>query len=318
MHFNPGNGCRVSDYNMHSSIQHITRDHLDTKAYDACIEQDHNGNIYAQSWYLDRMATHWDILVKGNYEAVMPLPWRKKYGVKYLYMPAFTPMLGIYGAGADRLTQAFLEAIPSSFRFWEISLHKGNPIPAEWQPSARANYVLPLQQDYTALFSGYKQNIQRNCKKAMNLGCSVVRGFPVSEVTAIAKTQLQPISNISDQDFTHFEALYRFLEPQGRAITYGVKDAGGKLLSSCVFFFSHGRAYYILVGNHPNGRTLGASHALIDGFIRDHAGQDLILDFEGSDIRNLAYFYSSFGSVMETYHRIKVNRLPWWMKLVKK
>lgn len=303
---------------MQGSIQHITRGQLDTRAYDTCIEQDHNGNIYAQSWYLDRMATHWDILVKGNYEAVMPLPWRKKYGVKYLYMPAFTPMLGVYGKHADVLTGAFLEAVPPSFRFWEISLHKGNSIPPAWQPSARANYVLPLQKDYPSLFAGYKQNIQRNCKKALNLGCSVVHGFPVSEVIAIAKTQLQPISNITDQDFAHFEQLYLFLEPQGNATTYGVKDAGGKLLSSCVFFFSNGRAYYILVGNHPNGRTLGASHALIDGFIRDHAGQNLILDFEGSDIRNLAYFYSSFGSSMETYHRIKVNRLPWWMKLVKK
>jgi hypothetical protein len=72
------------------------------------------------------------------------------------------------------------------------------------------------------------------------------------------------------------------------------------------------------VGNHPNGRTLGASHALIDAFIEDHAAQDLLLDFEGSDIRNLAFFYSSFGAVEEKYAAIKLNRLPWWMKWMKR
>ena len=91
----------------------------------------------------------------------------------------------------------------------------------------------------------------------------------------------------------------------------------GNLEASCVFLFSHKRAYYILVGNHPNGRTLGASHALIDAFIKDHAGQDLSLDFEGSDIRNLAFFYSSFGAQEEKYAAIKLNRLPWWMKWLK-
>jgi hypothetical protein len=32
---------------------------------------------------------------------------------------------------------------------------------------------------------------------------------------------------------------------------------------------------------------------LIDAFIRDHANQDLILDFEGGDAGKLAFFYSS-------------------------
>jgi hypothetical protein len=72
------------------------------------------------------------------------------------------------------------------------------------------------------------------------------------------------------------------------------------------------------VGNHPNGRTVGASHALIDAFIKDHAGRNLLLDFEGSDIRNLAFFYSSFGATDEKYVAIRVNNLPWYFKWLKK
>ncbi|HEY0042670.1 MAG TPA: GNAT family N-acetyltransferase, partial [Flavisolibacter sp.] len=115
----------------------------------------------------------------------------------------------------------------------------------------------------------------------------------------------------------NFRSLFGQLLKKGGAKTYGILSKSGELLASCVFFFSRRRAYYILVGNHPNGRTLGASHALIDAFICDHAEQDLLLDFEGSDIRNLAFFYSSFGATEEKYAAIKYNRLPWWANWLK-
>ena len=102
------------------------------------------------------------------------------------------------------------------------------------------------------------------------------------------------------------------------AVTYGILSAQNELVASCVFFFSHKRAYYILVGNHPNGKTIGASHALIDAFIKDHAGKNILLDFEGSDIRNLAFFYSSFGAVEEKYAALQLNRLPFYLKWLKK
>jgi len=107
------------------------------------------------------------------------------------------------------------------------------------------------------------------------------------------------------------------LKDKSASKTYGIFSDKNELIASCVFTFSHNKAYYILVGNHPNGRTLGASHALIDAFIKDYAGQNLTLDFEGSDIKNLAFFYSSFGAMEEKYAAIKVNALPWYVKWMK-
>jgi hypothetical protein len=72
------------------------------------------------------------------------------------------------------------------------------------------------------------------------------------------------------------------------------------------------------VGNNPDGKTIGASHAVIDAIIKDHAGKNLLLDFEGSDIPSLAFFYSSFGSVEEKYAAIRLNRLPFYLKWMKK
>jgi hypothetical protein len=117
--------------------------------------------------------------------------------------------------------------------------------------------------------------------------------------------------------FERLKTVYHLLKKRGLAKTYGVLSDKGELLASATYFFSHNRAYYILAGNHPNGRTLGASHTLIDAFIKDHAGQNILLDFEGSDIRNLAFFYSSFGATEEKYAAIKLNRLPWYARWAK-
>jgi hypothetical protein len=56
---------------------------------------------------------------------------------------------------------------------------------------------------------------------------------------------------------------------------------------------------------------------LIDAFVKDHAEKDLLLDFEGSDVRNLAFFYSSFGATEEKYAALRLNRLPWYLRWLK-
>jgi hypothetical protein len=97
-----------------------------------------------------------------------------------------------------------------------------------------------------------------------------------------------------------------------------VVNKSNQLLASSVFFFDQKKAYYILAGNHPDGKSVGASHALIDAFIKDHAGQNLTLDFEGSDISSLAFFYSGFGAKEELYPALKINRLPFYLRWMKR
>jgi len=300
-----------------NAIRHLKRDEIDEGLWNACIDKADNGLIYAYTHYLDKMAGQWDALVLNEYEAVMPLPWRKKWNIHYLYQPFLTAQLGVFAEGLNEQTfYSFLEAVPKKFRYWDFSLNHKNLFPSSAVPLyQRANYVLLLEQDYETLFAAYRENIRRNIKKSRDYGCSIIKEVEIDAIIALTKLQAK---DTEEQDFLNFKNLFLFLKQKGQAKTYGILSKSGELLASCVFFFSHSRAYYILVGNHPNGRTLGASHALIDAFIKDHAGQNLLLDFEGSDIRNLAFFYSSFGAKEERYAAVKWNRLPWWMKWAKK
>lgn len=300
-------------------IQYIPRKSLDTQKWDRCINSSENGLIYAYSFYLDEMAANWDALVFGDYEMVMPLTWNKKYGIKYLYQPFLTAQLGIFGNDCTGdIVQDFLENIPSTFKYWDIYLNHQNVFHLQkFELYPRNNYVMSLESSYDEIEIGYRDNSRRNSRKAFQSGCKVEKGFSPEKVVELALQQMRTYGQVVDDQVSRFRRLYDVLKERDMCTTYGIVSGSGELLSSCVFFFSHKRAYYILVGNHPNGKTLGASHALIDAFIRDHAGTDMLLDFEGSDIQNLAFFYSSFGAKIESFAGLRVNKLPFFLKWLK-
>jgi len=301
-------------------IRYLTYREIDKTKWDNCIDRAANGLIYAYSFYLDAMAKHWDGMVLNDYEAVMPLTCNKKYGIHYLYQPPFTASLGIFGnrLSAETATE-FLSAIPAKFKYWDIYLNHGNlfQLPG-FNLHERMNYVLPLNEPYEKLHDHYRENIKRNIKKAEKSDLTINKNIAAAEVILLVREQAKDFADMTTADFDHFKMLYRLFYKKDKATTYGVYTKEGQLIAAAVFFFSHNRAYYIMAGNHPNGKTLGASHALINAFIKDHAGQNLFLDFEGSDIHSLAHFYCSFGAMEEKYSAIKLNRLPSLIKWLKR
>lgn len=299
-----------------TQLYYKQRSEIDGEKWNQCIDKASNGLIYAYSFYLDFMADHWDAIILNDYEAVLPLPWRKKFGFHYLYQPAFTAQLGIFGNNltAD-IIESFLKEVPSKFKLWEFPLNQGNLFQLKsFNLPERINYVLLLNKVYEELYKNYRENIKRNIKKSNQYGCYAKSEVDVDRIIGLARQQP---NTPSEDELRKFKGLFEFLKKSNAAKSYGIFSNKDELLASCAFVFSHNRAYYILVGNHPNGRTLGASHALIDAFIKDHADQNLLLDFEGSDIRNLAFFYSSFGAEEEKYPAIKLNKLPWYIQWMK-
>ena len=293
-------------------IRYLRHEAIDKQRWDAALYSFPNGRIYAVSTYLDHMSPGWDALVLGEYEALFPLPWRRKAGIHYVYPPFLTAQLGLFASAPTQgMLEAFLEAIPRRFRLLELPLNERNFFEEERRP-LRSNYVLPLDATYDTLERGYRDNIRRNIRKARQYGCLTESGTALPEIVALARAHARDEAGLAA-----FARLHDVLDQRGQVRRYGVRSKDGQLLASAVFLLDDRRAYYILVGNHPNGRTLGASHLLIDTFISDHAGSGLLLDFEGSDIHSLAFFYSSFGARNEPYPQLRIDRLPWWIRWIK-
>ena len=121
-------------------------------------------------------ATQWDALVLEDYRAVMPLPWRSRAGIRYLYQPAFNQQTGIFSAEpvTPALVGAFLTQINRRYRFAEIYLNYGNQHPSL---ERRTNFILPLDTPYEQLAGRYKKDLVRNLRTIIRPGHTYAGDF---------------------------------------------------------------------------------------------------------------------------------------------
>lgn len=247
----------------------------------------------------------------------MPLPWRKKYGISYLYQPALTAQLGLFGNHlSSNLLENFLQSIPQKFQYLDFPLNYKNVFAVKFPLFLRMNYILDLNRDYEEIYKNYTQNLKPVLKKGAKFKDNIKTNIPIEEIISISKKQLKNIS-ITEQDYASCKELFHLFKETGNAKTYGFFSHEDKLLASAIFLFSHNRAYYVLAGNDVEGRKVNASSLVIDAFIKDHSRKQMILDFEGSDIPGIAFFFRNFGASEEKYPAIKINRLPWFIKWMK-
>ncbi|MEQ1554762.1 MAG: hypothetical protein ABL929_11315, partial [Ferruginibacter sp.] len=108
------------------AIKYFTYKDIDKTKWDACVINAHNSLIYVHSFYLDNCTNkNWDALILNDYEAVLPITFRKKIGIKYLYQPAFLQQAGIFSANvlSKELINEFILLLMSKFKFAEINFN---------------------------------------------------------------------------------------------------------------------------------------------------------------------------------------------------
>ncbi|HSC55239.1 MAG TPA: GNAT family N-acetyltransferase [Phnomibacter sp.] len=291
-------------------IQYIQHVAIDKQKWDACIERAVNSLIYAQSIYLDHMSEEWDALVYGNYEAVMPVTWRKKWGMRYMCQPAFSQQLGLFYIDPlhKNLLPNFLQQLSANFRLVEIFLNYDNTGSSEMQPAM--NFVLPLHADYESIKAGYKTDLHKNLKRTEKFNLQYHQLEDASAAVKMYREYYQQRMGAKPNDYDNFLACIQKLMAEKKAIVRSVTQSNGALLATGIFAIDHQRIYNLASTTLPNGRMMEANHFLMDALIREFAESGLTLDFEGSDQPGIAKFYQKFGSIPQPYYFWKINRLP--------
>jgi len=270
---------------------------------------------------LDAMSPGWDALVMGDYEAVMPLTWRKKMGIRYLCQPAFCQQLGIFSAkeiSAD-ITESFLLKASLYFRLIEIFINYANLLQAE--QTGATNLVLSLAKSYGSLKANYRRDLLKNLARTEKFSLQYVVSADIDNAIAQYQLLYGNRMNVRLTDYQAFAAVCKKWLPEGKCFVREVRLREGnrdELLAIGLFLKDNNRIYNIASSTLPNGRTLEANHFLFDELIKEFAGQNLLLDFEGSDLPGVARFYQKFEPINQPYFFWKSNRLPavlrWWKR----
>ena len=76
----------------------VSRKEINTEKWDKCILNSPSCVLYAQSWYLDIFSPNWKAYIwetNDEYEAVFPLPTKRKYLIQCVVQPLFIQQLGL-------------------------------------------------------------------------------------------------------------------------------------------------------------------------------------------------------------------------------
>ena len=294
-------------------IHFVKHQEIDKAKWDACMEKSLQATIYGYSYYLDSVCEQWDALIEDDYIAIMPLPFRKKMGITYIFPPSMTQQLGVFSSQliSESKVQEFLDAIPSKFKFCRINMNHGNMLNGgNHTTNTHTNLELSLNKPYEELYGLFSENTQRNIKKAAKFNLSIHKDGNVSNLIQLFKENKAQDLDVLPADFyTCLVKAYKMLSEKNQAEIWEVRQ-NGALYAGAFFGYAKDKVYFLFSASSKEAKEVGAMPFLLHNLIQENASKNIILDFEGSDSPSLARFYRSFGALYRNYNQIILNRLP--------
>jgi len=300
-------------------IQYVKRQHLDVSKYDLCIEHSVQSKIYAFSWYLDIVADNWDVLVLDDYKAVMPVPWRKKFFIKYVYPPFWLLELGVFSLDVKLNILPFFDCLFDEFRFVESRLnrdtneyHKESFLDKEIQ-------VLPLNLEYDSLIKNYRKDRRKDLVKANKISLTENWGDSPEILIELFKNNVgKRTPKIIDKDYVVLKQLITICIEKGVGEILSIYDNKSNIVASG-FFLKHKEEVAILISSTDfKNRKNGANTFLISKAIYKFNKNFEVFNFGGSSMKNISKYFLSFGASTLKYQHIKYNKLTSIFKFIKR
>ena len=305
------------------NFQFLNNNQIDKQRWDECIEATSNGLIYAKTFYLDNICSGWSALAGENYEWVLPVTHKRKFGVSYLYQPPFTQQSGIFTKKDVFVPyQEIIEWLKKHYKFWEINWNYDTDIkliPSPIQITAATNFILDLSKNYESLQTNYGNVLIKNLKRSKHYQHAYEPTQDFEEcIDLYMKYYGNRFSHVKMSAYKNFKNLCSYAS--NHQMLYGRKalDKNGKLLALSLLLADKKRLYNIINVTTESGRKTQANHFLLDSVIREFSGKKLLFDFEGSDLPGVKSFYENFGADNQPYYMLKYNELPWPVRLFKK
>ncbi|NDV47546.1 GNAT family N-acetyltransferase [Paludibacter sp. 221] len=293
-------------------IKYLKHNEIDYVAWDESIASSHNALVYAQSWYLDIVSPGWEALVSSDYEYLMPLPVKRKYGIPFLVQPVLSQQLGIFSSQKidEKILHGFIRKIP--YLSYHLNLNEGNKYS---KATSYPNYVLDLNKGYEKLHWAYSKNTRRNISKATKIGIYVKSDISVEEFCDFYFSVEKSTAELNK------ELVHKLIENgynRGAIELYAAFYPDGELIAALCLLKSEHRLIYLLPVSNAKGKQWSGMFLIVDEIIRDKSKTDVLLDFEGSRVSGVARFYRGFGSYNKPYYHVERLSIPRMMDLFKK
>ena len=269
------------------------------------------GSLAHQPWYLKSLKTNCYLLEREEYMVLIPLK-RNLFYEKAILPPGIQRLDPISLKTNNKLNSTLLEEIvkliPCGYVSWSYNIDN---LPSTIKKIQRNNYILHLLPDYNQLRKNYNSSLKNSLNKnkhTVHTGMS-----PLEFANFYNKFSNKRIPELYKNTKILSNIISACIENNAGEIKYVI---GMQQQPIALAFFSNfnGRIVYQYSCSTDEGRSVDAMHAILDHAIQSYCGQDISLDFEGSMIPGLAFFFQSFGAKLEYYFLYSWN-INWICKL---
>ncbi len=293
-----------------SQYRFLHRKHINPAKWDACVNAS-TELPYALYWFLDIVTEkQWSALVLRDYEAVFPVIWKSKLGLRFVYQPFFCQQLGMFAPEPHpQFEITCLRFLQRKFLFSELNLHYQSVAEDSSLLTLRQNFILPLKDSYETVAESYSKNTVRNLGKSK---VHYLQVQPFANVKEFVKMYAENSGVLTKGYGEKHNAILEQListsiEKGCGEIMAAYADVNNPPVAACFMLFSGRRIINLAPVTPRQSRESGGMTFLIDNYIQRFAGTDKVLDFEGSSIDSIARFYKGFGAKPQHFWQYNHN-----------
>ncbi|GAB2776392.1 hypothetical protein GCM10027275_19470 [Rhabdobacter roseus] len=310
----------------------LSRSQIDDARWDRAIALSAQRVVYGYAWYLDVVAPDWMALAwpsADDYQVVMPLPLRRKWGLRVVQQPFFCQYLGPFSQVplTPEMLSAFLAALGRSFSY--ISSYAFHPAHTPLLHQHRSQlpnysfrlhhtYWLNLKETYLDLKQKYyHEDRRKNLKRAQKYTWERVEDTTVEPLIGWFRTYHAPgvAGGVSEAAYGTLRQLYGVLQKKN-CVRVSYARRAGTYHGGIMVVEEGNQSTYLFNAADATGRQGNARTYLLDRYFEEKAATKRFFDFESPDIDSIAQFYRSFGAEQVPFYSLRRNALPFPLRVL--
>jgi hypothetical protein len=268
----------------------------------------------------------WDVLLAEKNDSIhgfWVLYHQKKLNQNYVTMPSLTPYMGIWLIYPENqkttsklsFEKNTMEMLLKQLPKYDFLVQHFYPTLQNWLPlywndfkqTTRYTYIIEPNNE-TIRYQNLKENIRREIKKAesnLTIHSSIDANILFRLKKASVTKNKEPLAY--DEKYLHQIIQYFSTHQKG---SLWIASDNKKMIAAMLLAKDNHSYYYLMGAVDPEYKSSGALSLLLWHGIQLANKENLSFNFEGSMLKPIERFFSSFGGNQVAYHRItKTNSI---------
>ncbi len=278
-------------------IRKLHRSEISIEKYQKCIAESIQNSDFVGIDFLDLVTDkNWFLLVYNDYEAVMPVHFKEKWGFKIVLMPMFASYFGVFSkVDSAKINQFFVNEL-RKMPFLYYTFNPENQF--EEDLVQKVSYKISKDK-YGIVQSKYSKSRKRNVKISDSEKSKIQieeNSNPRSWHEFLLENGKNSHSENGKQKLLH---LANSLFEKGYCYSIGVHN--NKIQQSYALLFQGKSTIYLsLFVNNEHLENKSIPSIVIDKILQKHC-EEINFDFFGSSIPKVAEFNERFGAEKYSY-----------------